>query len=387
VLRWVAGAGAFVISLDSMVNIAFPAIAAAFALPPEAMRWVIVCYVFTYAIMSFAGGTLADRLGHLTVFTAGLALSTVAFGVAAAAPTFAWLLAARVLQGFAGGLVYGTAPALATLAAPPPERSRAIGFLNASIGIAFAVGPVVAGALVRSLGWRAVFVTRVPVALLALAWACVTKARTGGAGPHPRLAVAAFIRVHVLRDCALSFVANAGIFAIWLLAPFYLVGLRGLDALSGGLMFMLTPLGTASAALVAGRLAGGLGPHRTTLVGLVIEAVGLSAMSAAPADGSLAVVAAALFAAGFGLGLFQVPNMASVMEAFPARQQGAAGGLAFMARTLGVVTGVATLSTVFAWRRLAAGIESGFAVAFLVAASAVTVAALGALASRRDDVV
>jgi MFS family permease len=383
VTRWVAGAGAFVISLDSMVNIAFPAIAAGFALPPEAMRWVIVCYVFTYAIMSFAGGTLADRLGHIAVFTTGLALSTVAFGVAAMAPTFAWLLAGRVLQGFAGGLVYGTAPALATLAAPPAERTRAIGFLNASIGVAFAVGPVVAGALVRWLGWRAVFVARVPVALLVFAWAWATDAPSAGAGPLPRLAAGAFVRTRVLRDCALSFVANAGIFAIWLLAPFYLMGLRGLDALSGGLMFMLTPLGTASAALVAGRLAGELGRHRTTLVGLVIEAVGLSAMSAAPADSSLVLVAAALFASGFGLGLFQVPNMASVMEAFPARQQGAAGGLAFMARTLGVVTGVATLSTVFSWRRLTAGVESGFTVAFLVAASSVTVAALGALASRR----
>ena len=45
--RWIAAAGAFVVSLDSMVNIAFPAIATAFVLPPDAMRWVVLCYVFT----------------------------------------------------------------------------------------------------------------------------------------------------------------------------------------------------------------------------------------------------------------------------------------------------------------------------------------------------
>ena len=62
--RWIAAGGAFVVSLDSMVNIAFPAIAAGFALPPESMRWVIMCYVFTYSLVSFGGGALSDRVGH-----------------------------------------------------------------------------------------------------------------------------------------------------------------------------------------------------------------------------------------------------------------------------------------------------------------------------------
>ena len=48
VIRWTAAAGAFVVSLDSTMNIAFPAIAAAFAVPPERVRWVIVCYVLVY---------------------------------------------------------------------------------------------------------------------------------------------------------------------------------------------------------------------------------------------------------------------------------------------------------------------------------------------------
>ena len=60
--RWIAAAGAFVASLDSMVNIAFPAMTAAFAVAPEQMRWVIVCYTGTYALMSFVAGALADAL-------------------------------------------------------------------------------------------------------------------------------------------------------------------------------------------------------------------------------------------------------------------------------------------------------------------------------------
>ncbi|MGH7417552.1 MAG: MFS transporter, partial [Candidatus Rokuibacteriota bacterium] len=137
-LRTLAAAGAFVVSLDSTVNIAFPAMAAAFAAPPERMRWVIICFVLTYALMSFAGGALGDRWGHGRVFRAGLALSVAAFVLCGAAPTFGWLLAGRVVQGVAGGLVYGTTPALVTLGADAVARGRALGFLNSAIGLAFA---------------------------------------------------------------------------------------------------------------------------------------------------------------------------------------------------------------------------------------------------------
>src|SRR5438067_10913330 len=101
--RWVAAAGALVVSLDSMMNLAVPAIAATFAVPPERVRWVIICYVLTYAITSFAGGAAADRIGHVTVFRVGLGLSAVAFVMGGVAGTFGWLLMARVVQGLAGG--------------------------------------------------------------------------------------------------------------------------------------------------------------------------------------------------------------------------------------------------------------------------------------------
>src|SRR2546426_3117341 len=102
-VHWIAAAGALVVSLDSMMNIAFPAIAATFGAPPERVRWIIICYVLTYAITSFAGGTAADRLGLVAVFRVGLALSVVAFVMGGTAASLGWLLVARVGQGFAGG--------------------------------------------------------------------------------------------------------------------------------------------------------------------------------------------------------------------------------------------------------------------------------------------
>jgi len=119
------------------------------------------------------------------------------------------------------------------------------------------------------------------------------------------------------------------------------------------------------------------------VAGLVLEALGLLLLSRANATTSAAVIAVALFAAGFGLGVFQVPNMAQIMGAFAGAQQGVAGGFAFLARTLGVVTGVLVLAGLFAARRESVGLAPAFGEAFLTAAIAVALAAIAALVLRR----
>jgi MFS family permease len=379
--RWLAAAGALVVSLDSMMNIAFPAIAAAFAVPPERVRWVIICYVLTYAITAFAGGAAADQIGHVAVFRAGLALSLVAFVMGSTAPTFGWLLVARVVQGLAGGLIYGTAPALTTLGAPPSARGRRLGFLSAAMGLGL-LGSLPAGALVEAFGWRAVYHVRAPLALAVLVWATLTRPEPAERERKP-VAFGDLTRGPVLRAGALSFVARGAIFAIWLLVPFYLVETRRLGAFVGGFFFMLTPLGTTIAAPLAGRLADRVGPAAPAVAGLALEAVGLGALGLVGGATPLALVGLALFVAGFGLGFFEVPNMTAIMTAFPAGQQGAAGGLSFLARTLGVVTGVAVTGQIVAARTAAVGFLGAFAESLLVAALAVAVASVLALAGAR----
>ena len=223
---------------------------------------------------------------------------------------------------------------------------------------------------------------RVPLALAVFAWALAALPAARGAATR-LVAAVNVLRRPVLAPGALAFVANASIFSVWLLAPFYLVLVRGLDAATAGLLFTLTPLGTAVAAPIAGRAADRLGGRGPMVAGLVLEALGLLLLSRADAATSPAIIAMALFAAGFGLGLFQVPNMALIMGAFSAAQQGVAGGFAFLARTLGVVTGVLVLAALFAARRASVGLQPAFGEAFLAAAAAVALAAVAAAAGRR----
>ncbi|MBI2161933.1 MAG: MFS transporter [Candidatus Rokubacteria bacterium] len=381
-VRWLAAAGAFVVSLDSLVNIALPAMAATFGVPPEQVRWIIIGYVGTYAVTSFVGGAAADRLGHLAVFRAGCVLNAAGFVVCALAPAFGVLLAGRAVQGLGGGLVYGTAPALVAAGADASSLARRVAFLNGAMGAGFALGPLAAGVLVDTLGWRAIFLARVPPALALLAWAMLLRAQRGAA--MPRLVSARdVLRRAVLGPGALSFVANGSIFAIWLLTPFYLVTARGLSATVGGALFMLTPIGLATAAPLAGRLAASIGPRALMVAGLALEAAGLFVLSRAGGATPLPLLALTLFAAGFGLGLFQVPNMTIVLAAFPPGQQGAAGGFAFLARTLGMLTGVAVLAEIFAARRAVIGFQVAYGEAFLVAAVAAAVTGGCSLGGRR----
>src|SRR3990172_3634958 len=98
-----AAAGFLLVGLDGSVNIAFPAMSAAFRVGPTTIRWVIICYVGTYALTAFAAGVLADRLGPGRVVRAGLVLSLFCFAAYALAPPLAVFLLLPLLPGGGGG--------------------------------------------------------------------------------------------------------------------------------------------------------------------------------------------------------------------------------------------------------------------------------------------
>src|SRR5262245_19821799 len=83
-----AALGALLVSLDASLNIALPAVAASFGIAPAAVRWMIICYVGTYAFTAFAGGLLADRFGSVRVFTTGLWLSALTFATYGVASSY-----------------------------------------------------------------------------------------------------------------------------------------------------------------------------------------------------------------------------------------------------------------------------------------------------------
>lgn len=396
-------------SLDSAVNIAFPAVTVAFSLEVTSIQWVVVGYVLTHASLLLGCGGLADLSGHGRLLICGLLVSAVAFVGCGFAPTFAWLVAARVGQGLGAALVFGSAPALVTMAVPAEARGRALGVFQMSSAVGYAAGPLIGGVLVDAFGWRAVFLIRVLPALL-LAWLAAIKlpplrerreaqrfdllgaltlaasvagfllalSRSRALGwASPQVIILAFVSVtcfagflltetrvsapvvdlHLFRRPPfiianfLTVLANCARFAIGLLMPYYVIGVLRYPATIGGAFMLATALMTTLAAPVSGKLSDRFGTAGLSSLGLAVESLGLWMISRLDGQADYLSLAVALGVVGLGLGVFEAPNMSFVMGSIPRTQQGVAGSIANMMRTLGIVFGATGWSILFDQQR------------------------------------
>ncbi|MEU4383428.1 MFS transporter [Micromonospora echinofusca] len=195
--RWQAlGVGlvaAFMTLLDvSIVNVAVPSMDRSLGASPSDLQWVLSGYALTFGLVLVSAGRFGDARGRRTAFVFGIALFTLASALAGLSPSPAWLIAARLLQGAAAGVVNPQVTGLIQELFQGPERGRPFGLLGATIGISTAVGPLLGGLLIavggEEHGWRWVFFVNVPVGVLAvvLGWRLLP-ARPAGPRDHRRL--------------------------------------------------------------------------------------------------------------------------------------------------------------------------------------------------------
>jgi MFS family permease len=149
----------------------------------------------------------------------------------------------------------------------------------------------------------------------------------------------------------LAVLANCARFAIGLLVPYYVIDVLHYSAAAGGTLMLAAALMTPLAAPLAGRLSDRVGTAGLSSLGLGLEGLGLWMVSRLDAQADYFSVAVALGVVGLGLGLFEAPNMSFVMGAIPRHQQGVAGSIANMMRTLGIVFGATGWGILFDQRR------------------------------------
>jgi EmrB/QacA subfamily drug resistance transporter len=130
------------------------------------VQWILNGYMLALASLTLIGGALADVYGKARMLTLGCALFGLASAACALAPSPAWLIAARVVQGTAAAIVTPASLALIGAIYPRAERNRAIGIWAAASALTTAGGPVLGGWLTHAFGWPSVFWINPPLALV-----------------------------------------------------------------------------------------------------------------------------------------------------------------------------------------------------------------------------
>src|SRR5918995_1705902 len=154
----------------TVVNVALPSIREDLGAGFTDLQWVVDAYALTLAALVLTAGSLADRLGRRRLFAIGLGIFSVASLLCALAPDPTFLNLARAFQGVGGAVMFAVSLALVAQEFPAGrERGTAMGIYGATIGGAVAIGPLVGGALVDSLGWESIFYLNVPIGIAAIA--------------------------------------------------------------------------------------------------------------------------------------------------------------------------------------------------------------------------
>ncbi len=154
------------VALDiAIVGPALPAIQDSFSVGERAIAWVFSMFVLFNLVGLPLMAKLADTFGRRQVYTVDIFLFGIGSLVVALSPSFTVLLIGRAIQGFAASGIFPVASAVIGDVFEPERRGRALGMLGAVYGLAFIIGPIIAGLLLK-VGWTWLFMINLPLALL-----------------------------------------------------------------------------------------------------------------------------------------------------------------------------------------------------------------------------
>jgi len=415
-----------IVGIDvTIVNVALPDIQHSLHAPVSGLQWIIDAYTLVIASLLMLSGSTADRFGRRRVFQAGLLLFTAGSLLCSLAPSLGWLIAFRMVQAVGGSMLNPVALSIITnTITERRERARALGVWGAVVGLSLALGPVIGGVLVSSVGWRAIFWINIPigVAAIALTQYFVPESRARRArrfdlpgqvlimvtlaaltyalieGPHhgwssalivslfavSAAAATALVAVERRRDqplldvrffrsapftgaTAIALAAFAALGGFLFLNSLYLQDVRGYTALHAGLLTLPMAGMIALFAPVSGRLLASRGPRPSLLLaGPAIAAGALLLVRLGPGT-SVGYLIVSYVVFGIGFGFVNAPISNTAVSGMPNEQAGVAASVASTSRQVGSALGVAITGSL-----VAAGTGAGFTAASHAAWAVIT---------------
>ncbi|THV27622.1 MFS transporter [Glycomyces paridis] len=343
-------------------------------------------------------GRLSDRFGRKVVIHACLAAFAIGSLVSAVSTELAPLVAGRALQGLAGGALLPVTMALAADLFAARRRPVVLGWVGAAQELGAVLGPLFGAGVAALIGWRGIFWINLPLALLAalaIQYALPkTEARSsarvdvvGGLllaialglftvglynpdaqagvlpswGPPVLLAAAAALAAFGLHQwrspvrlldpagvrgfpfgatLAASLAAGAVLMVTLVDVQLLAQTLRGLDATGGALLLMWFLVGLPVGALAGGALASRFGERLPAVAGFAAAAAAYLWIGRAVPD-----VEPGLALAGAALGATIAPLSSAALRTTPEDAHGTASAAVVVARMMGMLVGVAALTS------------------------------------------
>lgn len=405
---WTLGAvcvAIFMLLLDvTVVNVALIDIEADLGASFSDLQWVIDAYALTLAAFLLTAGSLADLYGRRRVFVAGLVLFSAASLLCGLAQSPLALNLSRGLQGTGAAAMFACSLSLLAQAFTGRERGTAFGVFGATTGAAVAVGPLVGGALVESLGWRWIFFVNIPIGIAAVAitltklaeskdprftrvdvpgvltfsaglffgiFALVRGNVEGWGSPlivtfivlsltlltafflierassKPMLDLSLFAIPSFTGAAIVAFALSASMFSMFLYLTLYIQNVLGYSPLEAGLRFLPITLLSFVVAPIAGKLSARLPVRLMMSAGLALVGTGLLLMRGLDAGSDWTALLGGFLVAGAGIGLVNPPLASTQIGVVEPQRSGMASGIGNTFRQVGIATGIAGLGAVF----------------------------------------
>jgi EmrB/QacA subfamily drug resistance transporter len=401
------GIAVFVLANDfSAINVAIPQIEKDYETDVSTAQWVVNAYALTFGVLIVTGGRLADIFGRRRTFFIGSAIFASMSFAGGIAQTEAWLIAARVLMGIGGAMMWPAILGMTYSALPAERAGLAGGLILGAAGIGNAAGPLIGGALTDFADWRWIFFLNVPVTafavyvtaryihqprpergeddridypgvltvsigLVALLIAFDEVIKLGWGDPVIVTLIAVFAvlmvlfgfveraaKLHALvpadvmsnrnfvYSCAAILLMSAVFFASMLYLPQFMLKVLDFDPVMAGIGMLPMMATFAAVSFVAGPLYDRFGPKPLVTLGSLCIAVGPGLIAAMVSEESYAAIVPGLAIMGLGIGLFYPTATTAGVTAVAESRRSLAGAIVYMFQIAGGSIGLGLTTTV-----------------------------------------
>jgi len=399
----------------TIVNVAIPQVSADFEVGQERVQWISTAFMLAMTLSLPATAWLLQRYGLRRIYTGAVVLLGIGALTGAFSVTFGMLIAGRILEGIAAGVLQPIPNVVILRAFGSHEQGRAMGVFGMGIVFAPAIGPTVGGLLVESAGWRSVFFAILPFCLaalllvfrylpkissligerrpfdwiglstLSLAVLCLLNAVVelhagarllalvlavvglgGLAGfvsfqlrtPAPLLELRLLAMPSFGAGSVVFFIYGIGLFGSTYLLPLFMQ--MGLDYSPSRAGMVMMPAGLVLGVVmpIAGRLADRFAPAPLVVVGLLMLAVSSLLIAFVGVADALIPLIAWTALGRIGLGLVLPALSLGSMRNLTSSQMPQAAGLTSFLRQLGGAIGVNMVGIFLEWRLAAHGVSA-----------------------------